>query len=218
MNRCATFAHRLIVPSVAAQQSRNCTFAKTGRNGGSRKSGSGNERGTGKSEREKKKETEERHRKKNVKERTMKIARLKKRWRVLPGCARYAKCRRNYSLKRLATWLEKRGPPQTVTFVLSEWQRRVRAQDNASHDNTVAKPTLFFSTRLCSATKAAAFPSSRPQSVQRKVTLCVCVCVSSRLSLYGPAANRSTQQFRPLYAATTSRRTVSRLFLPTQLL
>ena len=61
--------------------------------------------------------------------------------------------------------------------MLSEWQRRVRAQDNASHDNTVAKSTLFFSTRLCSATKAAAFPSSRPQSVQRKVTPCVCVCV-----------------------------------------
>ena len=59
MNRCATFAHRLIVPPVAAQQSRNCTFAKTGSNREVERGGVEDKRETGKSEREKKRNRRE---------------------------------------------------------------------------------------------------------------------------------------------------------------
>lgn len=76
----------------------------------------------------------------------------------------YTESRHNYSLKSCSYQMEKRNP-QTVRFVIGmaaviDVQC---SQDNARHDNAVANPSPmpppFFSTRLCSATIAAAHPS-----------------------------------------------------------
>ena len=90
----------------------------------------------------------------------------------------YAKCRRNYSLKRLATWLEKRGPPQTVDVCVigmaatskGAGQREPRQYRRKIH------PLLFHAS--VQRDKSGSFPFfAAAKCAEESYSLCVCVCV-----------------------------------------
>lgn len=174
MNRCATFAYRLIVPQSRHNNLEIVLSRKRRKRGkrGARGRGNKNRKRTSKSKNKKIKIE-----KKKIEK--VKITHVKKkRWRISRG-AGYIECRRNYSLKRLPIGWKKRGP-QTVTFVIGMAGHRTTRTTTIPSQNS---PSSF--PRVCAARQKRHNPLLHGRKARggKLLSLSLSLAVSSRLFL-----------------------------------